>query len=196
MFLVKLSPFLNALTSLWNSPPDLSRPLKLERRLILGRWVGIAVFALGLAFSHHPPTQTYVACVILALAFVYNLVLTRVLRRAAHRLIIALPTLIDGLLCAAMIPLLGGAESPFYAVMYAVVVAAGMRSGFGRGMLLATAIVLIDGLSRYVQGDELGASYVVRSGVMFMTIILTSFLYEEAHKAEAVLAERLHQSEE
>jgi diguanylate cyclase (GGDEF)-like protein len=196
MFLVKLSPVLNAVASLWNSEPGLPRPLKLERRLILGRWVGIAVFAVALAFNPTSKERTIAAYGILAVAFTWNLVLLRVLRHAPPKLVVGLPTLADGLLCAAMIPLLGGFESPFYAVMYAVTVAAGMRLGFGRGMLLAAAISMIDGSSRLIQGDDLGAAFVVRSGVLVLTVILTSFLYDEAQKAEAALAERLHQSQE
>ena len=51
MLLVMLSPVLNEIAGLWNSPPDMSRPLKLERRLILGRWVGILTFAIALALN-------------------------------------------------------------------------------------------------------------------------------------------------
>src|SRR5438067_7959354 len=195
MFGVKLSEVLKAVASLWDSPPDLPRPLKLERRLILGRWVGIAVFALALPLNQSSKERTIAAYGVLAVAFTWNVVLVRVLRHSPPKLVVALPTLADGLLCAAMIPLLGGFESPFYAVMYAVTVAAGMRLGFGRGMLLAVAIALIDGSSRVIQGDDLGAPFVIRSGVLVMTVILTSFLYEEAQKAEAAIAVRLHQAE-
>src|SRR5438445_328927 len=93
-----LSPVLNVLSSLWNSAPELPRSIKLERRLILGRWVGIAVFAIGLAFNPHPTAQTLAAYVILGLAFVYNVVLSRLFRQALPRLVLALPTLVDGLL--------------------------------------------------------------------------------------------------
>jgi diguanylate cyclase (GGDEF)-like protein len=117
------------------------------------------------------------------------------LLRQLPRLVVGLPTVFDGLLCAFMIPIMGGFDSPFYVMMYAVVVAAGMRLGFGRGMLLAVAIALIDGSSRLIQGDEIGAAFVLRSGILILTVILTSFLYDEAHKAEAELAERLHQAE-
>ncbi len=195
MLLVMLSPVLNELASLWNSPPDMPRPLKLERRLILGRWVGILTFAVALALNITSRERTITAYCILAVALTYNLMLSRVLRHAPPKLVVGLPTLADGLLCAAMIPLLGGFESPFYAVMYSVTVAAGMRLGFGRGMLLAAAISLIDGSSRLLQGDDLGPGFIVRSGVLVLTLILTSFLYDEAQKAEAALAERLHQSE-
>src|SRR5436190_932694 len=114
MSLVKLSPVLRALGSLWQSPPELPRPLKLERRLIVGRWVGVA---------------------------------------------------------------------------------AGMRVGFARGMLLAVGIILIDGTSTLAEGNAVGPAYIVRSGMLVLTVILTSFLYDEAKKAESAMAERLHQSE-
>jgi diguanylate cyclase (GGDEF)-like protein len=79
--------------------------------------------------------------------------------------------------------------------MYSVTVAAGMRLGFGRGMVLAAAVSLIDGSSRLLEGNDLGPGFIVRSGVLVLTLILTSFLYDEAQKAEAALADRLHQSE-
>jgi diguanylate cyclase (GGDEF)-like protein len=195
MSLGKLSPLLNAVIGLWNSPAELSRPVKLERRLILARWVGIAVFAVALALNITSMEQTIAAYCVLGVAFAYNVVLVRVLRHVSPGLVVGLPTIADGLLCAAMIPLLGGFESPFYAVMYSVTVAAGMRLGFGRGMLLAAAVALIDGSSRMIQGDDLGAAFIVRSGVLVLTVILTSFLYDEAQKAEAALAVRLHQAQ-
>ena len=42
---------------LWNGPADLPRKLKLERRLVLGRWLAIAFFAPALALYHLPPDQ-------------------------------------------------------------------------------------------------------------------------------------------
>src|SRR3981081_4067614 len=195
MLLVMLSPVLNELASLWDSPPDMPRSLKLERRLILGRWVGILTFAVALALNITTRERTVAAYCILGVALIWNLVLLRVLRNAPPKLVVGLPTLADGLLCAAMIPLLGGFESPCYAVMYSVTVAAGMRLGFSGGMVLAAAVSLIDGSSRLLEGNDLGPGFIVRSGVLVLTLILTSFLYEEAQQAEAALAERLHQSE-
>src|SRR5579859_725229 len=193
MLRLRLSPVLRAVISLWNSEPDLPRPIKLERRLIIGRWVGIGVFAVALGFN--PNDRTFAAYCVLAVALTFNLLLARMLRRAPLKLVIGLPTLADGLLCATMIPLLGGFESPFYVVMYAVTVAAGMKLGFGPAMLLAATIALIDGSSRLTQGNGLDAAFIVRSGVLLLTVILTSFLHDEAQKAEATLAGRLHQSE-
>src|SRR6266481_647283 len=69
------------LQTMWAGPADLPRPLKLERRLVMGRWLGIAVFAT--AFALHPleAPQTLAAYGVLAIATVYNLVLLRLLER-------------------------------------------------------------------------------------------------------------------
>src|ERR1700694_1301830 len=98
MSLVTLSTIQNAVVSLWHSPADLSRPLKLERRLILGRWLGIAVFAVALALNITSMERTIAAYGVLGVASVYNLVLLRVLRSAPLRLVVGLPTIADGLL--------------------------------------------------------------------------------------------------
>ena len=87
MFGVKLSEVLKAVANLWDSAPDLPRPLKLERRLILGRWVGIAVFALALPLNQSSKERTIAAYGVLAVAFTWNVVLVRVLRHSPPKLI-------------------------------------------------------------------------------------------------------------
>jgi diguanylate cyclase (GGDEF)-like protein len=132
----------------------------------------------------------------LALAAAYNASLMHLLRRR-YALVAdgTLPTLGDGLLCATMVAIVGGFESPFYAILYAIVISAGMRLGFVRGMVLGSAIAAVDAVGKIAAAEALDAAYVVRSGVLFLTAFLTSYLYEEAQKNEATLAERLHQSE-
>jgi diguanylate cyclase (GGDEF)-like protein len=185
-----------ALQTMWTGAADLSRPLKLERRLVMGRWLGILVFAT--AFAIHPleATQTLAAYGVLAIAAVYNLVLLRLLERKHLGLMVSfVPTLGDGLLCAGMIALVGGFDSPYYPVFYAVVVSAGMRLGFVRGMVLAGGIALLDLAWLISQHQGVDAAFIVRSGVLLLTVVLTSFLYDEAQKSEAELNERLHLSE-
>jgi diguanylate cyclase (GGDEF)-like protein len=181
---------------LWAGPADLPRPLRLERRVVIGRWVGIAVFAVALALNALPAAETLLAYGILAVACAYNLTVQHLVRqRLAGWLVGSMPTLVDGLLCAAMITLVGGFDSVFYVVLYAVVVSAGMRLGFGRGALLAASIALINLVWSVSVGKGVDSAFIVRSGVLFLTVQLTSYLYEESQKAEADLAERLHQSE-
>ncbi len=134
MFWVKLSSVREKLGAQWVGPSDLPQPIVLERRLLLGRWVGISVFAIALGL-HPLGTRTMVAAYgVLALAFIYSLTLLRLIKRRHSGVLVGfVPTLVDGLLCALMLPLVGGFDSPYYAVLYAVVVSAGMRLGFARG---------------------------------------------------------------
>ncbi|TMF05874.1 MAG: EAL domain-containing protein [Chloroflexi bacterium] len=196
VFWVKLSSVREKLGALWVGPSDLTRPIMLERRLLLGRWVGIGVFAIALGL-HPLGANTMVAAYgVLALAFIYSLTLLRLIKRRHSGVLVGfVPTLVDGLLCALMLPLVGGFDSPYYAVLYAVVVSAGMRLGFARGLLLAAAIAAVDLLWRIGGGSGVDAAFTVRSGVLFMTVLLTSYLHDEALKSEAALAERLHHSE-
>jgi diguanylate cyclase (GGDEF)-like protein len=171
------------------------RPFKLERRLAMGRWVGITVFAIALALHPLAAAQTLAAYGVLAVAFVYSLVLLHLLNRN-HRgwLVGSVPTLGDGLLCAAMLSIVGGFDSPFYVVLYAVIVSAGMRLGFRRALALAAGVAAIDGGWRLHGDVGLDAPFVVRSGMLFLIVLLTSYLYEEAQKNEAELADRLRES--
>ncbi len=186
----------HTLAELWNGPDHLPRPLKLERRLVLGRFVAIAFCAPALLLSNFPHTQATQAFALLGVALLYNLGLYALVRRQFRWIMDgSLPTFGDGALCAMMIPIVGGFESPYYSILYAIVISAGMRLGFVRGMVLATAIATIDGAGKFTHDQGIDAAYTIRSGVLFLTALLTSYLYEESHKTEAMLADRLHQSE-
>jgi diguanylate cyclase (GGDEF)-like protein len=184
------------LKSLWNGPDDLSRALRLEWRIVLGRWLAIVFVALGLALHGLPRAQTAAAFAVLAAAFAYTLVLQQLIRQHAPGVEDStLPTLADGVLCAVMFPILGGFENPFYAVLYLVMISAGIRLGFVRAMLLACLIGAIDGFGEILAGDAFGAAYIVRTGTLVGTVLITSYLHEEASKTEAELAHRLLQSQ-
>src|SRR5262245_612771 len=119
-------PRSNALLRLWAGPPDLPRPLQLERRMVLGRWIGIAVFTVALALHPLANDQVTAGYLLLLVAAAYNLALTDLLRRRRTGVLLStLPTIGDGLLCAAMFTLVAGFDSPFYAVLYAVSVSGG-----------------------------------------------------------------------
>ncbi len=186
----------NLLTSLWNGPVDLSRPLRLEWRIVLGRWLAIAFVAVALGVNSLPEASTTAAYGVLVAAFAYSVTLQLLIRR--HSFLVergALPTVGDGVLCALMFPILGGFENPIYAVLYLVMISAGIRLGFIRGILLAGSIGLIDGIGMFSANGMLGAAFTVRTGVLLGTVLITSYLHEESAKTEAELAERLYQSQ-
>jgi len=192
----KLRSAHHALARLWAGPADLPPSLKLERRLVVGRWVGITLFALALALRPLDPRSMVAAYGVLGVAFAFSLTLARLIKQRRSGLLVGfVPTLVDGLLCAAMLSLVGGFDSHFYAVLYAVVVSAGMRLGFASASILSTAITVIDFASRSSQDGAADPAFVIRSGVLFMIVLLTGYLHEESQKSEAALADRLHQSE-
>jgi len=186
----------NLLTSLWNGPVDLSRPLRLEWRIVLGRWLAIAFVAVALGVNSLPEASTTAAYGVLVAAFAYSVTLQLLIRRRSSLVERGtLPTVGDGVLCALMFPILGGFENPIYAVLYLVMISAGIRLGFIRGILLAGSIGLIDGIGMFSANGMLGAAFTVRTGVLLGTVLITSYLHEESAKTEAELAERLHQSQ-
>src|ERR1700716_2055015 len=92
----------HTVAALWAGPPDLPRQLRLERRLIMGRWLGIVTFSLALATHALPMEETVRAYGVLVVAAFYNLTISRLLRlRQMDGLFGILPTIGDGLLCAA-----------------------------------------------------------------------------------------------
>jgi diguanylate cyclase (GGDEF)-like protein len=184
------------LTSLWNGPADLSRPLRLEWRIVLGRWLAIAFVATALNVNVLPEARATAAYGVLIAAFAYSLALQQLIRR--HSVLMEsgrLPTLGDAVLCALMFPILGGFEHPVYPVLYLVMISAGIRLGFIRGLLLAATVGLIDGIGMFTADGTLGAGFTIRTGVLLATVLITSYLHEESAKTETELAERLGQSE-
>ncbi|HEV7664134.1 MAG TPA: EAL domain-containing protein [Chloroflexota bacterium] len=196
MFALLLARLKPGLAGLWTGPSDLPRPLRLERRLVLGRWLGIATFSLALATHALPSDETVAAYGVLLVAAAYNLVLLYLLRQPRMTWLLGiLPTIGDGLLCAAMLTLVGGFETSYYNVLYAVLVASAMRLGFAQATRVAILIGIIDLGVRVSHGQGLDAAYIVRTGVLFLTVQLTSFLFDESKQTEADLAERLRHSE-
>src|SRR5690242_11276729 len=58
--------------SVWSGPGDLSRPLRLEWRLVLGRWLAILFVAAGLRLYQLPSTELLAAYGVLFGAFLYS----------------------------------------------------------------------------------------------------------------------------
>ena len=185
-----------AFAATWSPSIELSRRMRLEMRILIGRWLGIAF--VGVALAIHPSEVPLgLAYAILGVALVYTLVLRRLIL-SGHAAVEdgSLPAAGDVLLCAAMLPILGGFVFPFYAILYLVTLSAGIRLGLVRGTLLAVSIGALDALTRVIGGESLAdPGYIVRTGVLLGIVPITSFLYDEAQKNETDMAHRLHQSE-
>jgi diguanylate cyclase (GGDEF)-like protein len=182
---------------LWNGPADLSRPLRLEWRIVLGRWLAIVFVAAGLALHDLAQWRLLAAYAVLLAAFGYTLLLQRLIRQHTSSVEDGtLPTVGDVALCALMFPVLGGFDNPFYAVLYMVMVSAGIRLGLKRGLLLAATVGVMDGAGMLLSGGEpVSTTFIIRVGVLLGTVFITSYLYEEASRVETELADRLLHSE-
>jgi diguanylate cyclase (GGDEF)-like protein len=185
------------LSAIWNPPGELSSRMRLELRILLGRWSAIVFVGVALPFHPAPGFPLALAYAILGIALAYTIVLRRLIA-AGHPAVEdgTLPATGDVLLCAAMLPILGGFVFPFYAILYLVMLSAGIRLGFRRGMLLALSIVALDAAVRFVSGGSIeDAAYIIRTGVLLAIVPITAFLHDEAQKSEAALAQRLHDSQ-
>lgn len=197
MFMPILSALLRGVVSIWQPRRELSPRLQLEMRILLGRWLGIAIVGLALFFHVWPSAPTVPGYAILTIALAYTMVLRWLIGRG-HRAVEngTLPTTGDVLLCASMLPIVGGFAFPFYSILYLVMISAGIRLGFKRGMLLALTIAVLDAATNVFYGTLLAQpGYGLRTGVLLAIVPITSFLHDQAKKTEAALAERLRQSE-
>src|SRR5438270_4243448 len=98
---------LRILACVWNGPSDLSGPLRLEWRIVLGRWLAIACVGQALASRTLATNNLDLAFAVLLVGFIFSLALLYLmLRRPAAVSSGALPSLGDGILCALMLPIL------------------------------------------------------------------------------------------
>lgn len=197
MFLGCLRTLKAALAATWDPSGELSSHMRLELRIVIGRWLAIAFVGVALAVRPPGDVPLQLAYAVLGIALVYTIKL-RQLIATGHPAVEngTLPATGDVLLCATMLPIMGGFVFPFYAILYLVTLSAGIRLGFRRGMLLAAAIAALDAAARVASGDSLkDAGYIIRTGVLLAIVPITSFLHDEGQKSEAALAQRLHQSQ-
>jgi diguanylate cyclase (GGDEF)-like protein len=180
----------------WNGPAGLTAPLRLEWRLILGRWLAILFVAAGLRVYLLSASELAAAYVVLCAGLLYSLLLLYLIEKQ-HPAVSdgVMPTVGDAVLCGAMFPVVGGFGTPFYAVLYLVVLSVGIRFGFKSGVLVAAFIGGIDAATSVATGGEITTSYMIRTGVIFGTVLITSYLHEETRQTQVTLAERLEHAE-
>jgi len=180
---------------LWDPPEDFPRELKLEWRLVAIRWASFIFIALGLPLANLNADRQYAIYVLLAVAAVYNGALQRLMPRKPD--IFAkgyLTTLGDSLLTISMVFFGGGFESSFYYLLYSVTIAGAMRYGYGPAGAMVVLYVFFDVLEHVVVGVPFSLAFVFRSGFLFFSGILASYLREQAQRAESALQDRLRQA--
>lgn len=183
------------LKGVWDGPSDLSRPLKLEWRFILIRWLGIGCVAPGLLFAKLTPTELLSAYAVLVAAAIYNLGVQTLIRRRPSLIANGYMTTIgDALLNIAMLTFAGGFNSPLYYILYTVTIAAAMRYGYAVSIGSAVLFVCADVSETYIGGGQLGPDFVFRSGFLVLTALLASYLHEQAERAQTALHERLREA--
>jgi len=184
------------LANLWGGPQDLTRPLKLEWRLVALRWLGIVFIAAGLQFLPLNDSRRLVAYGTLLFGLGYNLVLRRMIRRkVAFVAIGVVSTAADSLVGLTLLVGIGDSvNSPLSYFLFAVTVAVAMRYGYGPGLGMALIYVGADAVNEVLLHRSLDATFVFFSGFLCITALLASYLREEAQRADGALQERLRQA--
>jgi signal transduction histidine kinase len=180
---------------LWEGPPELQGPLRLEWRFVGIRWLGIAFMSPGLLLAHLPSAQLREAYAVLAVAALYNLIVQKLLLTRPSLLTTGYLTMIgDSLLNVAMVTVGGGFNSPFYYILYTVTISAAMRYGYAQALGMALLYTIFDVIETTSGGKGVSAPLVFRSGFLFITAILAGYLREQAQRAEAALHQRLREA--
>ncbi|HEX5501925.1 MAG TPA: HAMP domain-containing sensor histidine kinase [Thermomicrobiales bacterium] len=181
---------------LWHGPPTFPRPLQLEWRFVIVRWLGISIMTPGLLLAHLSPQRTLAGYAVLVLAAVYNaIVQVMLLRRPAAFASGYITVIGDALLNIAMINIGGGFNSPFYYLLFTATISAAMRYGYGPSLATVTIFVFLDAVEGRLGRHALDGIFVFRSGFLFITVALAGYLSEQARRAEAALQERLRQAD-
>src|ERR1051325_900803 len=96
-----------ACAAAWNPSGGLSARMRLESRILLGRWLAIGFVGIALALHPSSDVPIGIAFGILAIALVYTIVLRKLIARG-YRAVEdgTLPATGDVLLCAVMLPIL------------------------------------------------------------------------------------------
>jgi signal transduction histidine kinase len=180
---------------LWQGPTTFARPLQLEWRFVVVRWLGIGIMSPGLLLAHLAPPRMLAAYGLLLLAAIYNtLVQIMLLRRPALFASGYLTVIGDALLNIAMINVGGGFTSPFYYLLFTATISAAMRYGYGPSLATVLIFICLDGVEGRLGRHALDGIFVFRSGFLFITVVLAGYLSEQARRAEAALQERLRQA--
>jgi signal transduction histidine kinase len=167
--------------------------LRLEWRFVTARWIGIAFMAAVLPAIGLEPTRLSLAETVLVGAAVYNSVVHLLVLRS-HPLLATgyLTTAADTALNLAMVLALGaGFDSPLSSFLVAVNVAVAMRYGYALAMGAGLVYVGVDFGEHVISGHPLDMPFAFRAGFLFLTVVLASYVREQADRDEQALRERL-----
>jgi signal transduction histidine kinase len=167
----------------------------LEWRFIAIRWLGILFLAPLLINLDLSKSQLLGSYAVLIVATIYNLALQFLLARQSGPPVSGyFITLFDGMLNIAIVTVADGFDSPYYFILYTVVVSAAMRYGYGPVLGIATLYVTADVAESFLVGRALDYAFLFRSAFLLITAVLAGYLHEQAKDAEIALEEKLNQA--
>jgi signal transduction histidine kinase len=180
----------------WHGPADLPRSLTMEWRLIASRWVGILAVGPALPLLNLPPNRVVAAYVILLFGIVYNVVTRWWIQRRPDLFANGYATTVaDSVLNIGMVLISGGFGSPFAYVLFTLTISVAMRYGYGPALAMTLLFVGGESVEKWLTQQPPDAAFAFRSGFLFLTTLLASYLRSLRIRAEAALQERLAELE-
>jgi len=178
--------------------------VEMERRIIMIRWLSIALATLTVPFLHLKPAQAFPLVGLIAVGAVYNTVLQFVLlpRKPAWLTRGYISAIGDVLFVTGGVAVTGGITSPFFLAYFAVTVTSAVRFGGVAAILgVATIVLSYSGVVFYTDldngvwpaGRDL-TDLALRTGFVAVTGIFVGFVGDRARKAERALQDELERA--
>lgn len=190
------SVLFSQIRELWEGSTELSPALRLEQRFAFVRWIGIFVLVPTLPFFDLSMQRMWTAYGILLMATVYNLWIQILIKQKSSKLHSGYITTIgDGILSISMIIAGGGFGTSFNYVLYTTTMAATMRYGWSPSMIVIGLYFALDATFSVLNGGQgINGDFVLRTLFLVLTVVLASYLQEQARLAEAALAQQLERA--
>ncbi|MBV8714743.1 MAG: HAMP domain-containing histidine kinase [Chloroflexi bacterium] len=176
----------------WQGPADLPQSLTMEWRLVFVRWVGVLAVAPALPLMHLPNNRLIASVAILVFAIAYNWSVRRYIQRRPDVFANGyLTTVCDSFLNMAMVLVGGGFDSAFSYVLFTVMISVAMRYGYGPSLAMTMIFTGTDAIEHVIGHQSADAAFAFRTGFLFITALLASYLRSLTVKAEVALHDRL-----
>jgi signal transduction histidine kinase len=190
--MISIQSVKNFLYTQWRAPQELNPSLDQEWRLIAIRWLALAFVTPTLWLAQLPMERTVAAYGVLVLAVVLNSFYRHLILHSPSVLSNGFITSLGDVgLHIAMIMIGGGFGSPFYFLLFSVSISVAMRYGYGPSLVAFGAVFTLDALEHLTTGTPPDAWFAFRSIWLWLVVILSSFLHEQAVRAEKALQDRL-----
>jgi signal transduction histidine kinase len=185
-----------SLLRLWHGPADLPRGLRIERQLVGNRYLACAFLLPTLPLMQLAPWQLWIGYTLVCIAVAYNFGVQVLIRQRSPWLNHGYVTSVgDSLLALSMVLIGGGFDTSFIFLLFTIALSTGMRFGYGPSLMIVGFFISIDAVITATHGAmQFRGDFLLRTSLLILTALLSSYLWDQAHAAELALARQLERA--